>query len=704
MTHRHEVAVVVTAWDAGPRLADTLRALLDQRSAAPLALRLLLRGVAEPEPSHELLLARGLPEGLLGRLLERGLSVHGAPAADETRPHDEALALVDAPLGVLLDDECTPDGEGFLEALLAPLRLDPDVALVLGAQVPHALCDALGRRQLDNYTGALAGQPLLRIGDGAAGWEAWSRELHGLCACDLACAAVRHAAVEHLPAPAAICPSEPALAEEAWLQRVLESGWSRAVAAEARALRTFAVEPRARLGRMRRAEGSRRKVLLAAPPAALTAPAAAQPERSSLLTAAARLAKGGARAAEVLRDEGAGAVLDRLRGRLRPDAARPWWEQHPYDLVREPRAHVPPPRAGALSGPLRVSFVVPAFYAGSGGHTTIFRLVRWLESFGHDCQVVITSHQGLLPQVPVQVRQLIQQLFQPIRARVHLWNGEPLPDADVHVATHWDTAYVVDRRRRSGAGAYLVQDWEPGFFPVGTGSALVEETYRLGFHHLCAGRWLAERLLEQGARAVRFDLGVDPADYFEQPSTAPPGGRIAVYLRPLTARRGFELVALALAEVKRQRPGVEVAVYGCDPAALQLPFEATLHGVLDHARLRALYAGSTLGLSCSLSNYSLVPQEMMACGLPVVEVDAPSTRAAFHDGHDALLASPNPQGLADAALRLLDDPALRQTLRQNGLARVRPLTWEAAARQVEQGLRRAVSLALGVEPARVSST
>src|SRR5208282_619257 len=61
------------------------------------------------------------------------------------------------------------------------------------------------------------------------------------------------------------------------------------------------------------------------------------------------------------------------------------------DLITfQPRALRPP--AGALrTDCLRIHWVVPDFTVGSGGHMTIFRLIRWLEIAGHDCSIWITN-------------------------------------------------------------------------------------------------------------------------------------------------------------------------------------------------------------------------------------------------------------------------------------------------------------------------
>ena len=407
------------------------------------------------------------------------------------------------------------------------------------------------------------------------------------------------------------------------------------------------------------------------------------------LTGLARALRLGARATEILRDGGPRGVIGKLREREAP--ARNWWDEVPWSLYAEPRARPMPPRPSALHGPLTINWVVPAFFAGSGGHMTIFRLVEELERLGHHCRLLFTHTDGLLPREGVRIRQLVHEHFRPVRARCLPWRGQPLPDADVHVATHWDTAYVVDRRRRAGAGAYLVQDWEPSFYPAGTRAHAALETYGLGLLHATAGPWLAGLLRARGAEAMPFDLAVDHAEYFPEEKVQPePRGRVAVYLRPLTERRGFELVCLALRELLQRRPSLEVAAYGTAANELALPFAARKMGVLGGAELRRLYCSSTVGLSCSLTNHGLVPQEMWACGLPVVEVDAESTRAVYRHGEEAVLAPLEPRLLAAAILTLIDDAPLRQRLREAGLRRALALSWEKSALQLQAALRRAV--------------
>ena len=113
--------------------------------------------------------------------------------------------------------------------------------------------------------------------------------------------------------------------------------------------------------------------------------------------------------------------------------------------------------------------------------------------------------------------------------------------------------------------------------------------------------------------------------------------------------------------------------------------------ILSEPELAELYSEATVGVSLSLTNYSRVSQEMMACGLPCVELDTPSVRAALGASDAVTLAPFDPLGLADAVER----PARRPRPAASAKAKPHRLlvadrTWERAAGQFEQSLREAV--------------
>lgn len=97
-----------------------------------------------------------------------------------------------------------------------------------------------------------------------------------------------------------------------------------------------------------------------------------------------------------------------------------------------------------------------------------------------------------------------------------------------------------------------------------------------------------------------------------------------------------------------------------------------------------------MGLCLSLTNFSLMPKEMLACGLPCVELAGISAESIFGEDGPLELAPLHPPRIADALERLLSDGEGRERRSREGLAFVASHTWDHATDEVEAGLRHAL--------------
>jgi glycosyltransferase involved in cell wall biosynthesis/GT2 family glycosyltransferase len=338
---------------------------------------------------------------------------------------------------------------------------------------------------------------------------------------------------------------------------------------------------------------------------------------------------------------------------------------------------------------LHIAVIIPAFERGSGGHSTIFTLLAGLEAAGHTCSVWLHDPEEWLGNTPPAVlRHRVVTEFAAVRAPVlhgfDQWHG-----ADVVVATGWETVHPALLRESCRARAYLVQDHEPDFFPRSAKQLWAEETYSMGLYAICAGSWLRDLLARRyGTQGGWFRLGVDHSTYRPLPVERR-RDTVVFYARPTTPRRAVPLGLLALEELRRRRPDVRIVTFGHKKALrTSIGYEAL--GVAPPSELARTYSESTVGLCLSLTNYSLIPQEMMACGLPCVDLRGGSSEAEFGSAGPVELAEPNPVALADAMEAVLDDESLWQRRSEAGLEFVRDADWDHAARQVEQGLREAL--------------
>ena len=367
----------------------------------------------------------------------------------------------------------------------------------------------------------------------------------------------------------------------------------------------------------------------------------------------------------------------------------------PYEeILRVSREGVAPladPVPGlADSSSLRVAVVVPPFQRGSGGHNTIFTLVERLEAMGHSCSIWMYDPNHRHHEAASVLRRRIVEEFAPVRAPVFKglaeWHG-----ADVAVATGWDTAYQVALLPGCRARAYLINDHEPEFFSTSAESLWAARTYELGMYGISASRWLRDLLARRyGQHGGWFRLGVDH-DIYHPRAVERRRDTVVFYGRAHTPRRAVPLGALALEELLRRLPELRVMVFGHDaekPLSLQFPSEQL--GVVGPERLSWIYSEATIGLCLSLTNYSLLPQEMMACGLPCVDLAGGSTESELGRDAGVEYAEADPVALADAMEALVSDESNWRRRSEAGLAMADTASWDVAARQVELGLREAL--------------
>jgi glycosyltransferase involved in cell wall biosynthesis len=208
-------------------------------------------------------------------------------------------------------------------------------------------------------------------------------------------------------------------------------------------------------------------------------------------------------------------------------------------------------------------------------------------------------------------------------------------------------------------------------------------------HCIAASPWLRDLLIERyGATAEAFQLGVDHEIYRPRPVAREPA-TVIYYARYATPRRAVPVGLMALAELKRRRPEVRVVLFGSNQV-LDSSFPYEHLDVLSPEQLSWLYSQATVGLCLSLTNFSLMPKEMLACGLPCVELAGVSAESIFGPAGPLALAPLDPHRIADALERLLDDRSEWERRSRAGIEFVAAHTWDHATDQVEGGLRHAL--------------
>ncbi|MBV9025723.1 MAG: glycosyltransferase family 4 protein [Streptomycetaceae bacterium] len=198
-----------------------------------------------------------------------------------------------------------------------------------------------------------------------------------------------------------------------------------------------------------------------------------------------------------------------------------------------------------------------------------------------------------------------------------------------------------------------------------------------------ARRTLVEHL---GGDAVVIPNGVD-VGFFSgaEPKAEWQGGTIGFIGRIDEPRKGLPTLIRALPEILRRRPGTRLLVAGRGDereAVEELPEQARsqvefLGMVSDEDKARLLRSVDLyVAPNTGGESFGIILVEAMSAGAPVLAGDLDAFRQVLDGGAAGeLFPVEDAAALADAAVRLLDDPERRARLRSLGAKHVRRFDW-----------------------------
>lgn len=298
----------------------------------------------------------------------------------------------------------------------------------------------------------------------------------------------------------------------------------------------------------------------------------------------------------------------------------------------------------------RIAWIIPFPGKGSGGHRTIIQNVNALIRHGYECDIYAEAPAEVDDDT---VAKLIDEYYETCAAKVYANFGHR-EKYDLLFATGWQSLNYVKCMDADVKG-YFIQDYEPWFFPMGDEYLVIENSYRLGYQPITIGKWLASKMQNEfHTKAQHFDFCAD-LNVYHPLQNIKKENAICYVLQPEKPRRGTTIALEALKVVKEKRPDVKIYLYGSD-VQVNIPFEAEELHIINVQKCNELYNTCKLGLCLSASNPSRIPFEMMAAGLPVVELYRENNLYDLPD-EGVMLAESSSAGIADAILKLLDDEA-----------------------------------------------
>ncbi len=389
------------------------------------------------------------------------------------------------------------------------------------------------------------------------------------------------------------------------------------------------------------------------------------------------------------------------------------------EVLRRPVAKTAPLRVDVReSAPTRVNLLIPEinFARFYGGYIAKFHLARKLVERGYRVRVITVDQ--CVEDLPHWRREIaaydgLENIFDQVEVaccfdRSHTLEMSP---GDRVIATTWWTAYIANDllgKLRCERFVYLVQEYEPYTFPMGSYFALARASYDFPHAALYSTELLQELFVEEriGYVHARGDGG-DNYDFFENAIISYPGEnapvrdnvsprRLLFYARPEAhaARNMFEVAYLALCAAIEDGTfdgeAWEFHGIGSSHGDIPLPGGHTLRmlGKFGLKEYKARLLEYDLGLALMYTPHpSLLPLEMASAGMVVVTNSCRNkTREKMaRISANLLAAEPTIGGVADE-LRKARELVADTRSRRDG-ARVRWATdWDDAldARRMDQ--------------------
>jgi glycosyltransferase involved in cell wall biosynthesis len=360
---------------------------------------------------------------------------------------------------------------------------------------------------------------------------------------------------------------------------------------------------------------------------------------------------------------------------------------------------------------VKITFVIPQDSL-AGGIRAVSIYADQLQKRGHDVTVVAGVHP------PKTYKEKIRRFLLQSRQRqstvsttsssyfdvldVHLHTLEEhrpvrdsdLPDADVVIATWWETAeWIAPLSASKGKKVYFIQHHEVfDYLP----ESRVEATYRLPFYQITVAQWLVEILRDrhhsQQVSLVPYGVDLKQFNSVPRPKAATP----TVGLMYATAAwKGVDIALQAFQYALKDLPGLRLVAFGSEQPSAQLPLPKNTQYYFkpEQACIKDIYAQCDAWLfSSRVEGFGLPILEAMACHTPVIAVPTGAAPELLSNGCGMLLDRNDPMLIAQAIHQMAKlDVVEWQQLSEHAYQTACQRSWEDAAHDFEAALLQAIA-------------
>lgn len=354
---------------------------------------------------------------------------------------------------------------------------------------------------------------------------------------------------------------------------------------------------------------------------------------------------------------------------------------------------------------MKITFVLP-HASLNGGIRVITIYAEQLQRRGHEVFLVSTPRQH--PTFKEKFKSLVKGkgwLSNPKPEPSHLDNvdvphrvidsyrpvtDDDVPDADVVVATWWETAeWVANLSASKGAKAYFVQHHEVVFEHLPT--ARIKATYSLPMHKITIAQWLVDVLRTEYGD---FNVSLVPNSVDSEQFDVPPRSKQSIptvgLMYSQTKWKGCDISLKAFSLAAQQIPNLRLVAFGTrNPSPdLLLPSSSEYIRQPPQNTLKNIYAKCDAWLFGSrLEGFGLPIIEAMACRTPVIGTPTGAAPELLADGAGLLVKPEDPEDMARAIEQVWKlSESEWQSMSERAYTKVRDYTWDDATALFESGL------------------
>lgn len=321
---------------------------------------------------------------------------------------------------------------------------------------------------------------------------------------------------------------------------------------------------------------------------------------------------------------------------------------------------------------MRITFLLPSDNL-TGGTRVVAIYARKLSELGHQVLVVTCApgRPGFRNQAKALLKGKWHQLKQngnagpghivlsgiphKVLERPRAIDARDVPDADVIIATWWETAVWMHAMPASkGRKVHLIQGYE--VWPRPQAADEVHRALRLENLKIAISsdlrRTIEEKLGDLGINVVPNAVDLEQFD-------APPRSRQITptvgFVYAVAAFKGADVCARACELARRKIPELRVVAFGADLPSADLPMPAGTEFFHRPRQdeLKTIYSRCDVWLFGSrLDSFGLPILEAMACRTPVIAVPVGAAPELLGDGTGSLVPGESPEAMAEAIVEI----------------------------------------------------